>query len=179
MNSILSPNERAYLRQRALVCTVAAIRGRPAAQALPEAPETLEAPRGVFVSIYVAEELRGCMGSIRGREGLLTDTERLAADAAIRDERFRPVHPDELPRLRVNLSVLTVPWAVADAGAVEAGRHGVVVRHGEACGVLLPQVAQRYGWDGRRLVREAAVKAGIPEAARIEMSIEVFETEEF
>jgi len=179
MSEALTGDERAYLRHRALVCTVAAIRGRSAARPLPDFPATLTAPRGVFISVYVAAKLRGCMGSIRGEEGLLIATERLAADAAIRDERFRPVHPDELPRLSLKLSVLTVPFAVADAGAVESGRHGVVVRHGEACGVLLPQVATRYGWDGRRLVREAAVKAGIPEAARIEMNIEVFEAEEF
>ncbi len=133
----------------------------------------------MFVSVFVAGELRGCIGSVRGEDGLMVATERLAAEAAIRDDRFRPVHPDELPRLSVKLSVLSAPRAIDDAGGVEGGRHGVVVRHGERCGVLLPQVAKQKGWDGRRLVREAAVKAGIPETARPGMSIEVFEAQEF
>ena len=135
--------------------------------------------RGLFVTVTVEEELRGCLGTVRGDGELLVAAGRYAAEAATLDPRFRPVREAELPRLRLEISVLTPPAPVDDIASVQAGRHGVVVRHAGCVGVLLPQVARRYGWDGATLVRQAAVKAQIPEGDHAAASVEVFEAETF
>jgi len=170
---------RALLRQHALACAIASVRGRP--RPLPPASpgEPLRVRRGAFVSVYVGDELRGCLGSVEPRGELLPEVGRLAGEAATEDTRFARIEPDELRRLDVEISVLGPCAAVADARAVDAGRQGVVVRHGARVGVLLPQVGARHGWDGATLVREAARKAGIEPHEEAGLSIEVFEADVF
>jgi len=176
----LPAEARARLRQHALAAVVAALRGRPR-PAPPPGPgdPRLAAARGVFVSVYVGDELRGCLGSVEARDPLLAEVGRLAAQAACEDPRFRAIHPGELPALRVEISVLGECRRVAGPGEVEPGRHGVVVRRGDRTGVLLPQVGARHGWDGATLVRQAAVKAGIAPDEPGALSIAVFEAEVF
>jgi AmmeMemoRadiSam system protein A len=177
---ILLPAEaRAFLRRYALARAIAAIQGRAAPPPPAPAPAEVRVSRGLFVTVTVSEELRGCLGTVRGDGELLMAAGRFAAEAVTLDPRFRPVHEAELPRLHLEISVLTPPAVVADHALVEAGRHGVVVRHADRVGVLLPQVARRHGWDGPTLVRQAAQKAQIPEGDHAAASVEVFEAETF
>ena len=175
----LSVEVRAFLRRYALARAIAAVMRRPVPPPPAPAPAEVRVSRGLFVTVTVEEELRGCLGTVRGDGELLAAAGRYAAEAAILDPRFRPVHEAELPRLRLEISVLTVPTPVDDVASVVAGRHGVVVRHAGRVGVLLPQVARRYDWDGATLVRQAAAKAEIPEGDHAAASVEVFEAETF
>ncbi len=175
----LPAEARAFLRRYALARAIAAVLGRPVPPPPASAPAEIRESRGLFVTVTVEEELRGCLGTVAGDGELLAAAGRYAAEAATLDPRFRPVHEAELPRLRLEISVLTPPTPVDDIASVLAGRHGVVVRHAGRVGVLLPQVARRHDWDGATLVRQAAVKAGIPEGDHAAASVEVFETETF
>ena len=54
---------------------------------------------------------------------------------------------------------------VLDVKRIAVGRDGLVVRKGDAEGLLLPQVPTEQGWDRMTFLRQTCVKAGLaPEA---------------
>src|ERR1700732_1001388 len=62
--------------------------------------------RGVFVTLHVRGELRGCIGTTENDEPLGEAIVRCAASAALHDLRFSPVRADELGDLQIEISVL-------------------------------------------------------------------------
>jgi AmmeMemoRadiSam system protein A len=114
-----------------------------------------------FVSIYLGGRLRGCVGSTARNEPLYATVIHVACSAALRDPRFPSLTADEMPRLRIEISRLS-PLRPVRPEEVDVNRHGLCVSHGDARGLLLPQVARRYGWDRTRFLEETCVKAGLP-----------------
>ena len=49
-----------------------------------------------------------------------------------------------------------------DAGAIDIGRHGLVVEQGDRRGLLLPQVAPEWGWGREEFLAQTCKKAGLP-----------------
>ena len=131
----------------------------------PASPDALQWPdaSGVFVTIKRRGHLRGCLGTLQNRAGLAAEVVRCAADSATEDPRFPPVAREELPELALEISVLG-PLEAIDArpDAFTIGQHGLVVEQGFHRGLLLPQVATEWGWDGEQFLRQTCVKAGLP-----------------
>ena len=67
----------------------------------------LEEPRGVFTTLYLRGELRGCVGYATAIRPLAQAVAETACAAAFEDSRFRPVMPEEAPELKISLSVLS------------------------------------------------------------------------
>jgi AmmeMemoRadiSam system protein A len=104
----------------------------------------------------------------------------MAIAAATQDYRFQPLSAEELPRTRIEISVLTLPRPVEDPSQVEVGKHGLIVSQGLAKGLLLPQVPQEYGWDRETYLCHCCLKAGLNEDAwRRGAKVEVFEAQVF
>lgn len=136
-------------------------------QGLPEVEEPQGALRencGAFVTLHKAGRLRGCIGYVEGLKPLYQTVRECAQAAALRDPRFDPVTPEELPALRVEISVLS-PLVVVTPDRIEVGRHGLLVSRGAQRGLLLPQVAVEWKWDRERFLEETCRKAGLPEDA--------------
>lgn len=120
-------------------------------------------PRGAFVTLHGADgELRGCIGTILPAGPLDETVCRMAVAAAVEDPRFPPVALQELPRLKVEISALTVPEPVSDPAKIEIGRHGLIVTGRGRKGLLLPQVAPEWGWDRTEFLQHTCRKAGLP-----------------
>jgi uncharacterized protein len=134
--------------------------------ARPETPADMELPpaTGAFVTLKKRGELRGCIGTLECRASLPEEIARVAVSAAREDPRFEPVRATELDDLDVEVSVLgpLEPIDPFDAGAIEIGRHGLVVEQGWRRGLLLPQVATEWGWDRETFLSQTCVKAGLP-----------------
>lgn len=150
--------------------------------AFPPNDET-RAERGCFVSLHHDGELLGCIGNIRPVGTLHDAVIRNAVAAATRDPRFRPVRPDELPRLDIEISALTPLEPFASPDEIRVGVHGVFLSASPCQGVLLPQVATQYGWTAEEFLRHTAVKAGLPPdawrtAQLFRFSAEVFSEKE-
>jgi AmmeMemoRadiSam system protein A len=88
--------------------------------------------RGVFVTLHVGSELRGCIGTTEGDEPLGAAVVRCAAGAALHDPRFAAVRAEELERLRIEISVLS-PVAPIGVEEIEIGTHGLVGIAGCCC----------------------------------------------
>lgn len=123
----------------------------------------LKAVRACFVTLTEAGQLRGCIGGLEARQPLYLAVRDMAIEAATEDPRFRPVTADELPRLHLEISVLSPLRIIQDPGEIVVGRHGVVVRQGWHSGVFLPQVAPEQGWDREEMLAHLCRdKAGLP-----------------
>ena len=135
---------------------------------------------GVFVTLRTERRLRGCIGQPDSPHPLEQTVARCAALAALDDPRFSPLSADEISVIEIEISVLSASVPV-EHHQIEVGRHGIAVRSGTSRGLLLPQVAQEFGWDRERFLAETCRKAGLdPEAWRHpETRIEVFTAEVF
>lgn len=168
-------------KRRLLDVARAAARAQVLGHPLPVAPVDLVlAGAGVFVSLHHGLRLRGCLGSLGDREPLAEAVARLAAAVCHQDPRFAPVHPDELPALAVEISVLSPRRLITDIAEIEVGRHGLIVEQGWRTGLLLPQVATEHGWDRERFLAHTCLKANLPrDAWRKGASVYRFEAEAF
>jgi len=125
---------------------------------------TLAAPGAAFVTLTKKGRLRGCIGYTEVVAPLFKVVQECAVAAATEDPRFPPVSPEELPSLRVEISVLTPLFPIRPE-EVEVGRHGLMVAQGRMRGLLLPQVPVEWGWDRETFLDQACVKAGLPPSA--------------
>jgi len=107
---------------------------------------------GAFVSLYNAEELRGCVGNLRGNKPLYDIVQEMTVSSAIGDVRFGDVTPEELPDINIEISVLTPLKKLNSLDELEVGKHGVFVTNGVQSGTLLPQVAAQRGWNKEELL---------------------------
>lgn len=175
---MLTPHDQQRLLRHARRAIAARLEERPL-EPLPS-PGALGEPAAAFVTIRLADRLRGCIGSIEDDEPLVEVVARCAADAATRDPRFQPLPHEALAEARLEISVLTPFRRVSDPAETEVGRHGVMVERGPHRALLLPQVAGEWGWDRETFLSQTCVKAGLPaDAWRTGAAVHTFEAQVF
>lgn len=152
--------------QRSLVLDLARsfVRGalEGVAPALPEKLQPfLHEPAGCFVSLHALEghQLRGCVGRIDASQSLL-ESLRAASTNVLADPRFalNPVRLDELPRLSIEVSVLSAPRPVSSPLNFEPTQHGIFLTIDNRTGCFLPQVARETGWTREQLLDRLCVE---------------------
>ena len=110
-------------------------------------PPGFEGYRSAFVSVYVSGELRGCIGQFDAQVDLIELVRNNAVSAAFTDSRFPHVEAEELPDLKIEISVLTPKEKIHSISQIELGRHGVYLQKGWNRGTFLPQVATKTQWS--------------------------------
>jgi len=87
----------------------------------------------------------------------------MAIVAATDDLRFHPVMASELPKINIEISVMTPKKEIDDWKKIRLGKHGVVIQQGWHGGTFLPQVAQETGWTLEEFLSALCTeKAGLP-----------------
>ncbi|MFN8091832.1 MAG: AmmeMemoRadiSam system protein B [Vicinamibacteria bacterium] len=135
--------------------------------------EERETRQGVFVTLNrkdageIAREgkLRGCIGQPEPTFPLYYGTVQAALDAALHDPRFPPVTGAELPRLEVEVTVLSPRRPIASPAEIRIGTHGVVLQKDGKAALFLPQVAPEQGWNVDETLDALCEKAGLPRGA--------------
>jgi uncharacterized protein len=139
----------------------------------------LSEPRGVFTTLYLHGQLRGCVGYAVPVMPLYRAVAETARAAAFEDTRFSAVTKQEALELEISLSVLSRLFPIRPED-VEVGRHGLVISEGAHRGLLLPQVPVENGWDREDFLEQTCRKAGLPvDAWRKSAIIEAFTAEVF
>jgi AmmeMemoRadiSam system protein B/AmmeMemoRadiSam system protein A len=130
----------------------------------PEPPQTtgiLNEEAGVFVSIYVNNELRGCIGNFAQKETLNDLIQRMAVSASC-DRRFEHLKEEELDDMQLEISVLSPLKKIESVDEIELGKHGIYIKKGVNSGTFLPQVAAKTGWNLEQFLGHCARdKAGL------------------
>jgi AmmeMemoRadiSam system protein A len=140
--------------------TIASWLGRPDA---PPADDALpDGNGGAFVSLHRRGTLRGCIGTFATDQPVVATVRDMAVAAASSDPRFPPLGADELDDVDLEISVLSPRWRATSIDEIQVGVHGLSIQRGAHRGVLLPQVATRFGWDRETFLEETCRKAGLP-----------------
>ncbi|MDR1856359.1 MAG: AmmeMemoRadiSam system protein A [Desulfovibrio sp.] len=150
-------------------------------QTIPARPQsqTLGRNLGSFVTLTRNGNLRGCIGTIVGREPLEQNVVRMAVAAAFDDYRFHPLTAQEWGSCDVHISVLDELTRCPDPGLIEVGKHGLVLQLGGRSGVFLPQVPVEQGWDRLMYLEQLCNKAGLPPGSWKAPGAEIFWYEAF
>lgn len=144
----------------------------------PPTPHLAE-PRGVFTSLHLRGELRGCVGYVLPVSSVFRAVAETARAAAFEDTRFHPVPREEATALEIEISILSAPQPIQPE-AIEIGRHGLLVSMAGHRGLLLPQVPVEHNWDRVTFLEQTCRKAGLPlDAWQRGATIEGFTAEVF
>lgn len=152
----------------ARLTVMAAVQGKP----LPYFQDELSASPtyGIFVTLRMEHKLRACKGMFGGVTPLGEILRQVAADSALNDPRFSPVHSSELSKLQIEVSLMFNPRELNSTGIerareIQLGRHGLVIHHPQGRGLLLPQVASEQKWDVFSFLTGLCRKASLPSDA--------------
>ncbi|NJD35243.1 MAG: AmmeMemoRadiSam system protein B [Betaproteobacteria bacterium] len=127
----------------------------------------LDQPGACFVTLTQDGQLRGCIGSLEAHRPLDQDVRANAVAAAFRDPRFPPLTAAELPRTRVEVSLLTAPQAMSFKDEADALRQlrpnvdGVIFAAAGRRSTFLPQVWEQLP-EPRDFMAHLKQKAGLP-----------------
>jgi AmmeMemoRadiSam system protein A len=176
-SSEFSPDERKLLLGLAHESILSALQQRQLSFD-PPTPHLAE-PRGVFTSLHLGGELRGCVGYVLPMSSIYRAVAETARAAAFEDTRFYPVTLEEARRLEIELSILSTPKMIRPQ-EIEIGRHGLLISMAGHRGLLLPQVPVEHNWDGKTFLKQTCRKAGLPlDAWQKGATIEAFTAEVF
>jgi MEMO1 family protein len=128
----------------------------------PDITDKLRTPAGAFVTLNEDNQLRGCIGQFSPDQPLYKVVQEMAVSSATRDYRFSKVKPDELSKIRIEISVLTPMRKIQSINEIQLGKHGIYIKKGNSGGTFLPQVATQTGWTLDEFLGHCARdKAGI------------------
>ncbi len=132
-------------------------------------PRDLRRNGAAFVSLTIDGGLRGCMiDAFSAHEPLYRNVLRNAVLAATADPRFASVLPDELPAIRIEISVLgplkrlryRAPEELRDR--LKPGEDGVVLTTALGTSTFLPQVWQTFS-QPEEFLAQLCLKQGSPQ----------------
>ncbi len=118
-----------------------------------------------FVTLTENGNLRGCIGTLLPKEAVALDIAANTYAAAVEDSRFDPVTADELPNLKISISLLTgyepVTYASEEdlLNQLQPGVDGLVIRDGDRQALFLPSVWAQLP-DKQEFLNNLKLKAG-------------------
>ncbi len=116
---------------------------------------------GIFVSLYLESDLRGCIGNIEGYKPLFKSVPKIVVSAS-NDYRFDKLKPEDIKNVTIELSVLSPLKKIEDVQNIKLGKHGIVIKRGFSSGTFLPQVATKTDWNLEQFLGHCSRdKAGI------------------
>jgi AmmeMemoRadiSam system protein A len=167
---IISPEHQQILLHAARTAMVESLRGNRIA--IPQTTDpVLNMPAGCFVTLHErgTHRLRGCIGRIQSADPLLKSIYETAC-STLEDPRFvqNRVTLDELPRLDLEISILSPLQEAAHPLDFDPPNEGIYLLCAGRAGTFLPQVARETGWTREQLLaRLCTEKMGLaPEAWR-------------
>jgi len=122
---------------------------------------------GTFVTLTRDGALRGCIGNLSAAVSLLEGVRCNALYAAFEDHRFRPLAAEELPLVRIELSILTESVEISYddpqqlLSLLRPHVDGVILRKGGCSATFLPQVWEQLP-DPVIFLSQLCCKAHLP-----------------
>lgn len=140
-----------------------------------EDKKLLEDRKGVFVSLKMNGELRGCIGTIMPTtDSVGEEIIRNSLSAALNDPRFAPLKKEELVEIDISVDLLYPPEK-ANFEDLDPYNYGVIVTSGNKKGLLLPNLE---GVENKEEQLEIAMnKGGISPSDKY--TLERFKVERF
>lgn len=129
-------------------------------------PDVFKETGACFVTLKEYDNLRGCIGSIIAHRPLIDDIISHAKNAAFNDTRFTPVTKDETDKLKINVSLLSVPKKIYFRGEndllskIVPHKDGIIIKDKMYQAVYLPSVWEELP-DKNVFLKSLKMKAGL------------------
>ena len=126
-----------------------------------------------FVTLKIAEKLRGCIGQLEPVSSLWESVRDNALSAAFHDYRFPPLKQRELEKVRLDISILSSPALLEYTDSddlvkkLQPGVDGVILSDGCRGATFLPQVWRQLPTP-ELFLGELCRKAGLEKNAWLE-----------
>lgn len=144
----------------------------------------LKGESGVFVSVYVNDVLRGCIGNLNSidlKEGIL----KYAIMAAYEDHRFDAIEKKEYNSMKIHINLLSEPKEIKPSNAFELlkmleTKPGLIIEKNFRSATFLPSVWEQLP-NKEEFMNHLCMKAGFPaeEWKKHGMSFYIYTSEEF
>ncbi len=96
---------------------------------------------GVFVSLKLNGQLRGCIGTIiPTTDSIANEIIQNAISSGLEDPRFSPVTKKELNKIEYSVDILGEKEAISSTNELDPKKYGVIVSKGRKSGLLLPNL---------------------------------------
>jgi len=145
----------------------------------------LKIQQACFVTLHIAQQLRGCIGCLTATRPLVIDVTQNAFNAAFRDPRFAPLQNNEFEALHVHIEVLSIPEPIHFDSEqdllkqIRPGIDGLVLYEGIHRGTFLPSVWESLP-TAEQFLNQLKRKAGLTsDHWSNEIRIERYTTEAF
>ena len=120
-----------------------------------------------FVTLTLNGELRGCIGSLIGRQKLWKDVQENAINAAFSDYRFHALEKPELKQIKIEVSVLSKSKPLKFKTPEELlekinSTMGIILYKDNFSATFLPQVWEQIP-DKEQFLQHLSIKAGLDE----------------
>lgn len=143
-------------------------------------PRALFSHFGAFVSIYIQDDLRGCIGRLECDEAIYTTVGKMAIASSTNDSRFQPIQQLEIDKMNIEISILSALHKISSIDEIIPGKHGILIRKDFRSGTFLPQVATHTGWGVEELLSQCSDrKAGLGPNGWKDAEIFIYEAEVF
>jgi len=120
--------------------------------------------KACFVTLTIAGKLRGCIGSLEPRQELWKDVIENAKNAAFFDSRFLKLTLNELAKIKIEISVLSIPRKISYKNPEELKKKikgkGVVLKKDWNSATYLPLVWKELQ-DKNEFLNFLCKKAGL------------------
>jgi AmmeMemoRadiSam system protein A len=125
---------------------------------------------GTFVTLKQGDRLRGCIGTLTPSQPISRSIPDNAINAAFHDPRFKPLTLNELQKVKIEISILTVPKPLVYDDhhdlltKIRPKIDGVILTSGDASATFLPQVWKQLKRT-EDFLSQLCLKAGLPSNA--------------
>ena len=187
MTEALTDSEKQILLRLAREAIEHAVRGKKLPPLVPASlTPRLQENGASFVTLTIADQLRGCIGALEAYQPLVADVREHAIAAAQSDPRFPPVGEAELSGIQIEISRLTAPQPLEySSGAdlltqLKPHVDGVILRDGYRRATFLPQVWAQIP-DPADFLGQLCMKMGAPRNLwrNAKLQVQLYQVEEF
>ena len=146
----------------------------------PEEIRKYEEKRGVFTTLRIKNDLRGCIGFPRPIYPLYKALVLSSIAAATEDPRFPPLTLDELNKTTIEISILTEPVLIEVNSPeeylekIEIGKDGLLLEYGIYSGLFLPEVPIEENWDIIEYLSYLCMKAGLEPDCWLKYKVKIY-----
>jgi len=142
-----------------------------------ELKESFSEKLACFVTLTIASELRGCIGSLEARQELWKDVIENARNAAFSDPRFPELTSEEFKRIKIEVSILSplkkIDYKTLNELKKKTDKKGVLIKKGYYSATYLPQVWEEIS-SFEDFISSLCMKAGLARDSWKNLSLEVY-----
>lgn len=142
--------------------------------------DSLKEKKGVFISLWENETLRGCVGCLEGIKPIFEMVIENSLASALFDSRFLPVKKEELNKIKIEISIIEPLKKIGFSNNEGLIKHlkknqpGILIKKGAHQATFLPQV-----WEDLKTPEEflshLCSKAGMKEDCWKNIDFEIYQ----